>query len=105
MEPKATASMTMQQEQQFKKIVNLLEDKKAKSTIALVGDAGVGKTWMASEINDYYINESINGSCFYGTLWFSMNKKYDEGPFMKSLPVSCLYIQVSRRMKVMSKTR
>ncbi|KAG6683696.1 hypothetical protein I3842_12G026700 [Carya illinoinensis] len=85
MEPTATASMTMQQEQQFKKIVYLLEDKKAKSTIALVGDAGVGKTWMAREINDYYINESINGGCFYGTLWFSMNKKYDERSLYKAI--------------------
>ncbi|XP_040989785.1 LOW QUALITY PROTEIN: putative disease resistance protein At4g19050 [Juglans microcarpa x Juglans regia] len=93
MEPKATASMTMQQEQQFKKIVNLLEDKKAKSTIALVGNAGVGKTWMASEIKDYYINESINGSCFYGTLWFSMNKKYDE---------RSLYEVIARQLSVHS---
>ncbi|XP_040990785.1 putative disease resistance protein At4g19050 [Juglans microcarpa x Juglans regia] len=63
-----------QLEKEFENIMKLFE-KENVETIALAGDAGVGKTWMARKINDFIINSE---SCFYGNLWISMNKKHDK---------------------------
>ncbi|KAF5459906.1 hypothetical protein F2P56_019816 [Juglans regia] len=74
----ATAMIPLMSEEQLKKelenIMKLFEEENVE-TIALVGDAGVGKTWMARKINDFIINSE---SCFYGNLWISMNKKHDK---------------------------
>ncbi|TXG66076.1 hypothetical protein EZV62_007351 [Acer yangbiense] len=53
-------------------ILKLLEDDSV-STVVLVGDTGMGKTWMAREISECAIRE---GLC-YESLWLSVTEKYD----------------------------
>uniref|UniRef100_A0A2N9EI71 Uncharacterized protein n=1 Tax=Fagus sylvatica TaxID=28930 RepID=A0A2N9EI71_FAGSY len=81
------ALMTMQQ--QKLDIIELLKGGKT-TTITLVGGPGVGKTWMAREINHHMI---INKSLFYGTLWISLNKNHDD---------MSLYQDIARQLSVYS---
>ncbi|KAK0602279.1 hypothetical protein LWI29_031956 [Acer saccharum] len=53
-------------------IFKLLEDDGV-STVVLVGDTGMGKTWMAREISECAVRE---GLC-YASLWLSVTEKYD----------------------------
>ncbi|XP_042954075.1 putative disease resistance protein At4g19050 isoform X10 [Carya illinoinensis] len=55
-------------------IMEQLEDENVE-TIALEGEAGVGKTWKARKSNDFIINSENH---FYGNLWISMNKEHDK---------------------------
>ncbi|KAG6621204.1 hypothetical protein I3842_Q029400 [Carya illinoinensis] len=74
-------------------IMNKLEDEEVEiiNQFTLVGEAGVGKTWMARKINDFIINSK---SCFYGNLWISMNKKHDKR-FLYDVLAHQLSIQAS----------
>ncbi|KAK1584409.1 hypothetical protein Q3G72_032758 [Acer saccharum] len=60
--------------------LKLLEDV-AVSTVALVGDTGTGKTWMAREISECAVHE---GLC-YESLWLSVTEKYDINLLYKSI--------------------
>ncbi|KAG7951813.1 hypothetical protein I3843_12G027300 [Carya illinoinensis] len=62
------------EENDFENIMKHLEDENVE-TIALEGEAGVGKTWMARKINDFIIKSENH---FYGNLWISMNKEHDK---------------------------
>ncbi|KAK0601694.1 hypothetical protein LWI29_026554 [Acer saccharum] len=51
------------------------------STVVLVGDTGMGKTWMAREISECAVRK---GSC-YESLWLSVTEKYDINLLYKSI--------------------
>ncbi|KAK2638024.1 hypothetical protein Ddye_025819 [Dipteronia dyeriana] len=57
-------------------ILKLLEDDGV-STVVLVGDIGMGKTWMAREISECAL-------C-YESLWLSVTEKYDINLLYKSI--------------------
>ncbi|KAK4852425.1 hypothetical protein QYF36_023952 [Acer negundo] len=61
-------------------ILKLLEDDSV-STVVLVGDTGMGKTWMAREISECAVRK---GSC-YESLWLSVTEKYDINLLYKSI--------------------
>ncbi|KAG7951815.1 hypothetical protein I3843_12G027400 [Carya illinoinensis] len=89
--PSSVALMSKaEQEKVFKNIMKQFEDKKVQ-TITLVGDAGVGKTWMARQINNFIINYE---SSFYWDLWISINRKY-ERRFLYDVLAHQLSIQAS----------
>lgn len=60
-------------EEREKTIEGLLSNDRV-SKIVLVGDAGMGKTWIARRI----INTAMNEGLCYTTLWFSLSRKYDD---------------------------
>ncbi|KAK9275152.1 hypothetical protein L1049_022411 [Liquidambar formosana] len=72
------------------KILKLLSDEKI-TTIVLVGKSGVGKTWMAREINDHAISNDL----FDITLWLFLNRKYDS---------KALYENIARQLSIFSTT-
>ncbi|TXG66071.1 hypothetical protein EZV62_007346 [Acer yangbiense] len=61
-------------------IFKLLKDDGV-STVVLVGDTGMGKTWMAREISECAVRE---GLC-YESLWLSVTEKYDINLLYKSI--------------------
>ncbi|KAF5735816.1 putative disease resistance protein [Tripterygium wilfordii] len=67
-------------EKQKDDIMNMLRNDNLTS-IVLVGDAGIGKTWMAREIRARAIRE---GLC-YETIWVSMNIKHDERSLLENV--------------------
>ncbi|KFK31561.1 hypothetical protein AALP_AA6G127900 [Arabis alpina] len=59
-----------------KAYAEILETFQTNDRVILVGEAGLGKTWMAREICEYATN-SKEGS-FYIALWLNLNKELDE---------------------------
>ncbi|KAJ4822656.1 hypothetical protein Tsubulata_037605 [Turnera subulata] len=64
--------MAFMKVEERQKILDLLKRDDVKKVV-LVGDAGVGKTWMAQKVRESAINEEW---C-YAVLWVSMNAKLD----------------------------
>ncbi|KAK4850312.1 hypothetical protein QYF36_005604 [Acer negundo] len=62
-------------EETHKNIIKKLDD--PKSTIVLVGDSGMGKTWMARKISEL--------DKYYDTLWVYMTEKYDINLFYEDI--------------------
>ncbi|KAK1386722.1 Disease resistance protein [Heracleum sosnowskyi] len=50
-------------------------------SIVLVGERGVGKTWIAKKISEH----ATRGGQFHFTIWIFLNKKYDEKTLCESI--------------------
>ena len=76
------------------KILKLLKDDNV-TAIVLIGDAGVGKTWIARKIADSADKEGLS----YVTLWVFMNQQDDE----KSLHENrSLHENIARQLSILS---
>ncbi|KAA8515408.1 hypothetical protein F0562_018981 [Nyssa sinensis] len=70
----SSSSLEQRKEEIFKE---LREDK----TVVLVGEHGIGKTWMARETSDRALKENL----FTKTLWLFLNRKYNSRSLHESI--------------------
>ncbi|PON65093.1 NB-ARC domain containing protein [Trema orientale] len=88
----------------MKEAVDRLKDRNT-TTVVLVGEAGVGKTWTAREISKEILTEHVRSrdpekNSFGGTLWLSLNKKYDDHDHM----IRSLNEDLARQLSVLPST-
>ncbi|KAL8125594.1 hypothetical protein AgCh_013027 [Apium graveolens] len=66
--------------ERFAKLFEKLKDEPTK-TIVIIGDAGVGKTWMAKKLSDHAVEED----CFDFSIWLFLCRVYDDNALLETV--------------------